>query len=314
MSEATRLKKENRCDGLSFSRCDRLSRRFDTALQIALDCKKSGLALRFVRENQWLRPDDEPMQFVLFVLQAFGVHTQTGISIANLNTGRRRAAAEGKLPAGVGNGMLGYTLANKKFTPNSFIAIVDEILDRALRGDSINRITRELRARDVRTPAGTVITRSTVAVVLRNARRYAGIWDWSGYELRNLIPPRISEEQAERILANLKRNRENSYGFGKRKWLTSRIICGICGRKYILKKHGCACPRSDPMWARPPCPNVKIPWRRLSYGVWDTFVQCITGLDALELAVEDKRRAWKAQKANIERQVRGLQEQVTRLQ
>jgi ribosomal protein L37E len=160
-----------------------------------------------------------------------------------------------------------------------------------------------------------MITHSTVAVVLRNARRYSGIWDWSGYELRNLIPPRIPEEQAERILANLKHNRENSHGFGKRKWLTSRVICGICGRRYNLrKKHGCACVRSNPMRAYPPCPSVRITWRRLSYDVWDTFVQCITGLDALELAVKDKRRAWKVQRANIERQVRGLQEQVSRLQ
>ena len=60
MSEAIRLKKENKCDGLSFSRCDRLSRRFDAALQIALDCKKNGLALRFVRENQWLRSRSWP--------------------------------------------------------------------------------------------------------------------------------------------------------------------------------------------------------------------------------------------------------------
>jgi hypothetical protein len=90
MAEAIKLKKENLCDGLSFSRCDRLSRRFDAALQIALDCKKNGLAPRFVRENQWRRPDDEPMQFVLFVLQAFGVHTQTGITMANMNAGRRQ--------------------------------------------------------------------------------------------------------------------------------------------------------------------------------------------------------------------------------
>jgi DNA invertase Pin-like site-specific DNA recombinase len=315
MSQAIALKKENRCDGLSFSRCDRLSRRFDAALQIALDCKKNGLALRFVRENQWLKPDDEPMQFVLFVLQAFGVHTQTGISIANMNAGRRRAAAEGKLPAGVGNGMLGYTLANKKFTPNSFIAIVDEILDKALNGNSINRITRDLLAQDVRTPAGTVITRSTVASVLRHARRYAGIWDWSGYELKDLIPPRISEEQAESILANLQRNREASYGYGKRKWLTSRVICGICGRKYNLrKKHGCACIRSEPMRAQPPCSNVRITWLRLSTFVWHTFVECLTSFEALELAVKDKRQAWKVQKASMERQVLALQEQVERLQ
>ncbi len=315
MAEAIKLKKANKCDGLSFSRCDRLSRRFDAALQIALDCKKSGLTLRFVRENQWLRPDDEPLQFVMFVLQAFGVHTQTGITIANMNAGRLRAAAEGKLPAGVGNGMLGYTLAGKKFTTNSFITIIDEILDRALRGDSINRITKDLQARDVRKPAGALITRSTVAVVLRNARRYAGIWDWSGYELKGLIPARISEEQAKQILANLRRNSENSHGFGKKKWLSSRVTCGICGRKYNLReKHGCACVRSDPMRASPTCPNVTITWRRLSGMVWHTFVECMTTFEALELAVKDKRQAWKVQKASIERQVTSLQEQIGRLQ
>jgi hypothetical protein len=255
------------------------------------------------------------MQFILFILNAFGVHTQTNISIKNLKAGQRHAAAEGKLPAGVGNGMLGYNLANKKFTTNSFIAIVDEILDRALRGDSINRITRELQARGVSTPAGKVITRSTVAVVLRNARRYAGIWDWSGYELRDLIPPRISEEQAERILANLKRNRENSYGFGKRKWLTSRVICGICGRKYNLRiKHGCACLRSDINKAYPPCPSPNITWKRLSYDVWDTFVQCLLGLDTLELMVDDKRHAWEKQKASMDRQIKEVREQLGKLQ
>jgi len=315
LAEAVELKKENRCDGLSFSRCDRLSRHFDAALQIALDCKKHGLALRFVRENQWLCPDDEPIQFILFILQAFGVHTQTRISIANLKAGQRRAAAEGKLPAGVGNGMLGYNLANKKFTTNSFMPIVDEILGRALRGDSINHITRELQTRGVRMPAGNVINRTTVATVLRNARRYAGIWDWSGYQIRDLIPPRISEEQAECILANLKRNRENSYGFGKRKWLTSRVICGICGRRYNLrKKHGCACMRSDPNRAYPPCPSPRIPWRKLSDQVWDTFVQCIMGLDTLELYVEDKRQAWKKQKAKIGRQTKEVREQLGKLQ
>jgi hypothetical protein len=235
--------------------------------------------------------------------------------MANMNAGRRRAAAEGKLPAGVGIGMLGYTLADKKFSTNLFIAIVDEILEKALRGDSINRITRELQTRDVRTPTGKVITRSPVYRILSHSRRYAGIWDWGGYEVRNLIPPRISEEQAERILANLKRNRENSYGYGKRKWLTSRVICGVCGHRYNLRTvQGCACLYSDPMRALPQCPNVTIPWKRLSNTIWDTFVRCITELDALELAVKDKRQAWRAQKAKIERQVNGLKEQINRLE
>ncbi len=316
VAEAVSLKKENRCDGLCFSRCDRLSRRFDAALQIALDCKKNGLALRFVRENQWLKPDDEPLQFVLFVLQAFGVHTQTGISMANLQEGRRRAASEGKLPGGAGRGMLGYTLEGKKFTTNSFINIVDEILDKALRGESINGITRVLQGREVRAPVSNkIITRATVASVLRNARRYAGIWHWGGYELKDLIPARISEEQAERILANLKRNREKSFGFGKGKWLTSRVVCGVCGHRYALNtRGGCVCLRSNPLVAQPPCYNVRISWRRLSLTVWDTFIQAMTGFDELELYVRDKRRAWKAQRTKMERQVKVLEEQSRRLE
>jgi len=316
MAEAVSLKKENRCDGLCFSRCDRLSRRFDAALQIALDCKKNGLAIRFVRENQWLKPDDEPLQFVLFVLQAFGVHTQTGISMANLQEGRRRAASEGKLPGGAGRGMLGYTLEGKKFTTNSFINIVDEILDKAIGGESINGITRMLQEREVRAPVSNkIITRATVSSVLRNARRYAGIWHWGGYELRNLIPARITEEQAERILANLKSNREKSFGFGKGKWLTSRVVCGECGHRYALNtRNGCICLRSDPIVAQPPCYNVRISWRRLSFTVWDTFIQAMTGFDALELCVRDKRRAWKAQRAKIERQVKVLEEQSRHLE
>jgi DNA invertase Pin-like site-specific DNA recombinase len=308
LGEAINLKKENKCDGLCFSRCDRLSRRFDAALQIALDCKKNGLALRFVRENQWLRSDDEPLQFVLFVLQAFGVHTQTGISLTNLYGGRRRAASEGKIAGGAGRGMLGYTLENKKFITNSFIAIVDEILGKALQGESINGITKALQKREVIAPfANKLITHATVASVIRNARRYAGIWHWDGYELKNLIPPRISEDQAERILGNLKRNREKSFGFGKRKWLTSRVICGLCGHRYkTRKKHGCACLRSDPMWAKPPCLNVKISSPRLDDSVWHLFVECLTSYDALELAVKDKRRAWRVQKLKIERQVKTL--------
>jgi DNA invertase Pin-like site-specific DNA recombinase len=316
MAEAVKLKKANKCDGLCFSRCDRLSRRFDAALQIALDCKKNGLALRFVRENQWLKPDDEPIQFILFVLQAFGVHTQTGISMTNLLAGRRRAAAEGKLPGGAGSGMLGYTLENKKFKTTSFINVVDEILNKALQGDSINGITQALQARGLRTPIkNRALTRSTVASVLRNAMRYAGIWHWGGYELRNLIPARISEKQAELILENLKRNRKKSFGFGKGKWLTSRVNCGVCGHRYALNtKSACVCTHSDPMVAQPPCHNIRISWRRLSPTVWETFVEAMSDIQALELCVRDKRHAWQLQKAKIEKQFKTLEEQMRHLE
>ena len=40
----------------------------------------------------------------------------------------------------------------------------------------------------------------------------------------------------------------------------------------------------------------------------------MTGFDALELCVRDKRRAWKAQRAKMERQVKILEEQSRRLE
>jgi hypothetical protein len=113
----------------------------------------------------------------------------------------------------------------------------------------------------------------------------------------------------------LKRNREKSFGFGKGKWLTSRVICGICGHRYALNtKNGCICYRSDPMVAQPPCANIRISWRRLSFVVWDIFIQSLTNVDALELCVRDKWGAWKAQKAKIDRQVKAFKEQITRLE
>jgi hypothetical protein len=236
--------------------------------------------------------------------------------MANLLFGRRRAASEGKLAGGAGRGMLGYTLENKKFITNSFISIVDEILDKALQGESMNGITRALQKMGVIAPfSNKVVTRATVASVLRNAKRYAGIWHWGGYELRGLIPPRISEEQSERILDNLKRNHKQSLGFGKRKWLTSRVICGVCGRRYALNtKSGCVCYRSDPMVAQPPCPNLRVSWKRLSHVVWDTFIEAMTSFEALELCIKDKSRAWKTQKAKIDRESKALEEHLRHLE
>ena len=48
--------------------------------------------------------------------------------------------------------------------------------------------------------------------------------------------------------------------------------------------------------------------------MWDNFVQCIAGLDTLELAVEDKRQAWEEKRVNTELQIKALQEQLSKLE
>lgn len=316
IAEAIQLKRKGQCDGLLFSRCDRLSRQMEGAIQVALDLRKVGLAIVLVRENQVLKPDDPPINFVMFILQAFGVDSQTRISLTNLKAGQHQAASEGKLPAGVGPGFLGYTLINKHFEPNSFITVCDEVLERGYGSESINQITRDLQNRGIQTPSGKLVTRSTVALILRNAKRYAGVWDWGGHEIEGLIPARISMEKANAILANLKHNREKSFGFGKRKWLTGRVICGLCKtRKYSLQeKRHCHCTRSEPLEANPPCPSPKIRWHKLSDRVWNLFIANLMHSDMLLLAVVGKRKEWEQQSASIDSQIKEIEKQVSRLQ
>ena len=43
-------------------------------------------------------------------------------------------------------------------------------------------------------------------------------------------------------------------------------------------------------------------------------MQCLLGLDTLELIVEDKRQAWEKQKANMDRQIKEVREQLSKLQ
>jgi len=316
MAEATQLKRDEQCDGLLFSRCDRLSRQMEGAIQVALDLRKVGLAIVLVRENQVLKPDDPPINFVMFILQAFGVDSQTRISLTNLKAGQHRAASEGKLPAGAGPGLLGYNLVSKHFEANSFITVCDEVLERGYRRESINQITRDLQVRGVHTPSGKLITRSTVALILRKARRYTGIWDWGGHEIRGLIPPRITEEKANAILANLKRNREKSFGFGKRKWLTGRVNCGLCARKYRLQvKRWCCCSRSDPLEACPPCLSPRIRWKELSHRVWMLFIaKYMMNPNTLLLAVADNRKQWEQQMTRVTDQIEEIERQISRLQ
>mgnify|MGYP000418543344 CR=1 FL=1 len=235
LAEASHLKAAGQCDGVVFSRCDRLSRRLESAIQVALDLRKAGLSIHLIREGQILKPDDPPIGLVMFILQAFGVDTQTRVSLANTRQGQIKNAQAGKLPSGVGaRGLFGYNLVGpqgeKYFEPNSQVWIVDMILKLGINGCSINAITRRLQQQ------GITITRDTVRKILKHARVYAGVYKWGEYKIRGLIRnPRISEDEAAIIEANMKQNREKSLGFGKRKWLTGRVFCGVCGRKYALE-------------------------------------------------------------------------------
>jgi DNA invertase Pin-like site-specific DNA recombinase len=312
LAEAAGFHEAGQCDGLAFSRVDRLSRRFDSALQIALDCQKMGLALRFIREDQWLKPSDEPIQFVIFVMQAYGVDTKTKQDRQNLKAGQRRAAQAGKLPSGCGpHGMLGLSLVGKRFISDAFAPVVREILERCANGEATAAIARDLQARATVVPTtGRLITRNTVHKVLAHARRYTGVWPWGGIDIPGLIEPLITSDTADQIAANLKRNQVQSRGYGKRRWLSGRVFCGTCGRRYGMRasKSTCACTNNDPLESGcSPCPSPRIPWGRLNRHVWLLLTCRYIALEEtlLSQVVSERQR--------YDRKVAGLQDQLERV-
>jgi len=314
IAEAIQLKQSNQCDGLLFSRCDRLSRKMDTAIQVALDLRKAGLAIVLVRENQTLKPDDPPINFVMFILQAFGVDTQTRIFLKNTKEGQRKAADAGKLPSGVGGkGLYGYNLVGpqgeKKFQPNGNVWIVDEVLTLGLSGGSINSITRTLRGKRV------AITRDTVRKILKHARVYAGIYHWGQKDIEGLVPPRITLEEAKAIEGIMQRNKELSYGWGKRKWLTGRVRCGLCSGSYALElgKKRCHCRHSNGLESLNPCPAPKIAYKKLESIIWLAFMANISRPEVLKQKLVELRQNWQVERDRLYEQVGDLEAQLKRL-
>ena len=314
IAKAKRLKELSQCDGVVFSRCDRLSRQMEGAIQVALDLRKAGLDIHLARENQDLKPDDPPINFVMFVLQAFGVDAQTRIFLKNTKDGQRKAAEDGKLPSGVGaKGLFGYNLVGpqgeKKFEPNANIWIVDEVLRLGCSGNSINSSTRQLRQKGVN------ITRDTVRKILKHARVYAGIYRWGGTDIKGLVPPRITLEQAAIIEANMKRNKEHSYGWGRRKWLTGRVRCGICGASYALElgKKRCHCRHSNALETLNPCPAPKISYRKLEFMAWHALMGNIAQPEVLRRKLTELHKDWQKAQNKLRQQIEDLREQLKRL-
>lgn len=314
IDEAKELRTQGKCDGLIFGRCDRLSRNIEGAIQVAIDFKKFGLTIVLVRENHTLKPDDEPIKFVMFVLQAFSADSQTRTFLKNTHEGQRSAAKAGKLPSGVGRrGLFGYNLVGypgeKRFEPDAKALVVDEVLQSGLEGNSINSITRTLQNK------GVDVTRDTVRKILSHARVYAGIYRWGGVDIPGLVPPRITLEQADIIEINMKRNRERSYGFGKRKWLSGHIFCGVCGRRYALEmgKKGCHCRGKGSLEHRKPCDtSPQIKYQRLENAIMNLLIYNLAQPEIMETALNELRRDWGNERNRLLLQLQDIETQKQR--
>lgn len=311
MNQALQYFHQGKIQVICFPRVDRETRFMAGSFGKLMEMIQAGLLVYFAQEHLLLDPEDTH-SIQEYTIEAIKAQGFIDALKKNCLPAREDAAKRGDIPGGFGRygGCLGlrYDKAQKCFLPiPGLIEIADEILSRGLAGESSSSITTDLQRQGVASVGGGPIHRSTVNRVLAHAKVYAGILTWGGVEIRGKIKPRITEAQAERILARLRWNKEKSYGFGKRKWLTGRVACGTCGRKYNLDaKKGCYCNRNDPR-APTHCDSPRVTWKELQDKVLALVSHTLFNPWTIVFKVLDDRKRWEIQQAELAKKREGME-------
>jgi len=140
--------------------------------------------------------------------------------------------------------------------------------------------------------------------------RAIGLQFWDQNKIKGKVEkPIITEDLASIIAEKLKRNKELSYGFGKRKPLTGRTFCGLCDRRYNLDaKKGCYCNGSDP---RNPnrCSAPRVGLKKLTNLAFGAVFTALMDNQALVKRSAELRERWEKETAEVARQLRDKESQ-----
>jgi len=278
--------------GLVIYSTDRFSRDGYDLLTLVRDCELNGVKLLCVTESIEGGPVGELINFV----RGFAAKLEANKIKERTLRGKEALAKAGGMPGGFGRykGYLGlqYDSTTKRLVYTEQMSIAKEILSRAMNGESASHIARDLQQRGVHGAGGGVLHRSSVTRVLNSAKVYAGLLHWREHEIRGKVEPVITEAAAELILLRLKRNKELSYGAGKRMWITGRVFCSICGRRYVLDgRKGCHCNGND---NRVPnrCNSPKIPLHELNALAYGAMSFALIEPDAVVEQARKTHEAW----------------------
>jgi len=278
---------------------DRLSRDPTHGVILTQELEKHHVTLEAVTEDV----DSSELGKLIAYVKGYASKLEAEKIRERTMRGKVALAKQGKISSGYGRygGYLGllYDQKTKAFVPvPGQIDIAGEILRRALAGESSSHITRELQSRAVHSVAGRPIHRSIVSRVLTHAKVYAGVLTWNGIEIRGKVEaPIITVEQAERIASRLRLNKKNSLSFGKRKWLTGRVFCQICGRRYSLDSNkGCYCNGADKRSPNP-CPSPKIGLKELNSLAFNALYSALTDREAIMDKIRRTHADWEREQS-----------------
>ena len=233
----------------------RFSRNTVDTLTVTRELKKSGVEVRFEKEN--LSSFDTSAELVFTMFSSIAQEESRSIS-ENVRWGHQRRMEQGKTHVAFSR-FLGYEKGeNDKWIINEKeSAIVREIYDLFLSGRTIRSIAQYLTDKGIKTPGGkTVWGTQTVNSILQN-EKYKGdallqktfTVDFLTKEIRknngelkqiyvkNHHPAIIEPERFDLVQVELKRRSKHRCQISNNSPFTTKIICGDCGTFYGHKVH-----------------------------------------------------------------------------
>ncbi|KUM39034.1 recombinase family protein [Arthrobacter sp. EpRS71] len=206
---------------------DRLLRRtIDLEKYIDL-CQPLGVATHTVKAGTFdlATPSGRAVAKTLAAWAAYEVETSTD----RVKASKLQAARAGKTSGG--NRAYGWNQDGMSLR-EAEAAVVREIVDRFIAGDSWNRIAVDLNSRSIPTAKGKMWSAINVANVAKLKRHY-GIRDHNGVEYEAAWEPLLSRDKYEDLQLAIKRG-QVLYGkrsYARKHLLTGFVHCGLCGTR-----------------------------------------------------------------------------------
>jgi len=305
LNRIRRLVTSKAVEGLVIYSSDRFSREPMDLLTLIKECECNEIELLCVSEDLYAGEVGQLLNFV----QGWASGLEARKIKERTMRGKETHAMAGDIPTGFGpySGYMGlrYDPVKKKLKHTDKIEIARRILKDYISGKSSRKIHRELQDEGVCGMGEDLISLSTVNSVLKNAKAYAGVYTYNKYtdhpiEIHGKIEPIITMQEAELIAERKLRNKEQSYGYGKRTWLTGRVFCEICQCRYtITTDRSCYCNGSDRQH-KTKCPAPKVGIKKLSKLVYKKLIYALSEPEAIMEQVQKNHDKWEAESAHIQ--------------
>ena len=344
LSEVRRLAREGTVGAVVVFHPDRLSRDAIDLMVISEEIAEAGVQVLFVQGPSGSSPEDKLVRFIF----GYKSEAERRDTLERTLRGKRKTAAEGKLPVGTGRGLYGYrqrwvsdTESGKPKLQGREIVedeahVVRRIFEMAAAGDSVYRIAASLNALKIPTKAGGAWHPATLKNLVKNAaymgdtyygktrarkvknssrrhRSAAPERDW--ILISGFTPPIVSREAFQTAQQQMKAPRSRSGKALTPYLLSGHIVCALCDTSLVgtmLNRHYryYRCRGTFPTATTPRyCSASYVRADKLENVVWGTIHSV---LEQPEIVLAELRRLRSGQTTPMEEEIANLRREIQR--